>query len=317
LLKRADTKPEDRERRDKLGLFQCTTLGLWNEGLATLAGCEDSDLRAAVEAELAFPETPEESYSVGGLWWNLAEGWKGTPDERAAMRARACYWYRLAQAGFDATTTEGLLIESRLAEASALDQPPPPATPTSAPKARTAKGVSQKATVYRGEWSIENAAIVGVDPDTESSDPSCMAFGDPSWSEFDLTFQMQVSRVKQDHPGGAGVRFHYQSKKDLYQVALGPRHPRVIRWLKGAWKDWAKVKPKIGYDGWNTVHLEVRGTEARCLVDGQQVAQFGDMELTNGQLGFQAQDVKLVIKDIQVTDPAGNVLWAGLPKFEK
>lgn len=69
----------------------------WNEALPHLVLADDDDLRAAAKGETARPDDAPRQLALADAWWQAADG-LDNDKQRAALRARAVYWYSRAAA---------------------------------------------------------------------------------------------------------------------------------------------------------------------------------------------------------------------------
>ncbi|MEI8376870.1 MAG: hypothetical protein WCJ35_28990, partial [Planctomycetota bacterium] len=112
LLARANSSPADPEANLALGKLYCFDRRDWIKGLPMLALGSDVALKHLAEKELEKPLGSAGQLELGDGWWDLAQ--KNVTQEKAALLARAAYWYRFAGPGLS-----GLLqvkVEKRLAE---------------------------------------------------------------------------------------------------------------------------------------------------------------------------------------------------------
>jgi Tol biopolymer transport system component len=124
----------------KVGRFLCVQQGDWQRGVPLVALGSDAAWRAAAEAELSAPATPEEFIRAGTAWWNLAE--KLTGPEKQACLLRAGAWYREAAPVVSPISREGQDLAARWKTIEATDGTIPslpirqslPTTATRAPR---------------------------------------------------------------------------------------------------------------------------------------------------------------------------------------
>ena len=96
-----------------LGKYLCFAKGDWQRGLAHLAKSGDARFAALAAGEQQDPTGANASKTLGDAWWQLAGDAAG--DEKQAIIARACHWYRRALAA-GLTGLERKAIEKRLEE---------------------------------------------------------------------------------------------------------------------------------------------------------------------------------------------------------
>jgi hypothetical protein len=94
--------PADAEANLQAGTYLALRKGDWEHGLPLLAKAASGPLPALARGDLPAPEETKERRERGDAWWVGAEkeaGW-----QKAALRARAAYWYRLALPGLAGLT---------------------------------------------------------------------------------------------------------------------------------------------------------------------------------------------------------------------
>ncbi|MCY3020085.1 MAG: hypothetical protein NTW87_13795 [Planctomycetota bacterium] len=118
-------KPDDPAANLLVGKHWCFSKGDWSTGLPSLAKCSVPALKAAAEAELAKPGEAQAQVAAAEGWWDAAENETEKPA-KAAMQARAKYWYQKALPSL--TGLARVKAEKRLAA------PSPEAATSKAPK---------------------------------------------------------------------------------------------------------------------------------------------------------------------------------------
>jgi hypothetical protein len=91
--------PNDPEANRIVGI-RLATEGNWAEALPRLALADDGDMRAAAKGEAALPDEPARQLALADAWWQIADGVEND-KQRAALRARAVFWYSRSLAGLD------------------------------------------------------------------------------------------------------------------------------------------------------------------------------------------------------------------------
>lgn len=89
--------PNDAEANRVLGI-RLAADDNWPEALDHLRRADDAELRSAATAEANRPDVAEKQAELADVWWQLADGLENE-KQRAALRARAVYWYSRAVAG--------------------------------------------------------------------------------------------------------------------------------------------------------------------------------------------------------------------------
>ena len=90
-----ETSPDDPQANLMLGKYLCFEMGDWQQGLPHLAKGDDAELKQLAARDTSLPPAdPNEQAKLGDAWWDLAQSRKG--EEKAALAARAGYWYEQA-----------------------------------------------------------------------------------------------------------------------------------------------------------------------------------------------------------------------------
>jgi hypothetical protein len=138
------TDPNNAAANLKAGRFICFVKGNWRQGLPLLAKAGDAAIQTAATQDLANPETPDARVAAGDAWWAAAE--KESGGNKAALRARAAYWYSAAMQDKDLDGLTRAKVEKRLAEARADES----ADPKTAQEAVTRRAVAELV----GKWKV-------------------------------------------------------------------------------------------------------------------------------------------------------------------
>ncbi|HEY1921216.1 MAG TPA: protein kinase, partial [Tepidisphaeraceae bacterium] len=138
--------------------------------------------------------------------------------------------------------------------------------------------------------------------------------GSLKWSDYDLTF-----RAISNSEGGFNVIFHWTDPGTYYAFCPGSLNNRFSDLFKRVEKGlpqrangqlrFGRLEP----DRWYEIHLEVRGSNYRCFVDGKQWLQTQDPAFTHGKVGFGVWNSSPRFRDIKVTAPDGSLMWSGPP----
>jgi hypothetical protein len=176
-----------------------------------------------------------------------------------------------------------------------------------------------------GNWRIDGQELAVDSPGTVDHIPtalsSFLAFGDPSWKNYDVTLEARRTGGE----NGFAVFFRVANADNRYVFALGSYKNTghdVARIVNGSYaRD--DMGPRLYIPGsiqlgrWYNVRCEVRGDTYRCYLNDQLLFKFTDSHLTTGRiaLGTYGQ-ASARFRGIKVTDPDGNLLWKGLPRLE-
>ncbi len=88
--------PTDPAANALAGKFFCYQLKRWDQGLPMLALCNDAELKAVAEQELAKPTEDAQRMQVGDAWFALSKK-GGASNEKFSSMARAQHWYLQAK----------------------------------------------------------------------------------------------------------------------------------------------------------------------------------------------------------------------------
>lgn len=88
--------PKDPEANRVVGI-KLAADSQWKQALPHLLLADDDDIRAAAKGENDRPEDPPRQLALADAWWQVADGLEND-QQRAALRARAVYWYSRAAA---------------------------------------------------------------------------------------------------------------------------------------------------------------------------------------------------------------------------
>ena len=166
-----------------------------------------------------------------------------------------------------------------------------------------------------GSWSIDGADLV-LDG---RQNGAFLAFGNPAWSNYDLTFRAKVVEGTNGFQAFFALT-DWQNYRMFEAGAWNNTWRILISVQDGRWKDVPKIERHGGItkDEWHNVRIEVRGTTCTCLLDGEKIAdQTNDAQYPVGRIGFASVPGTIVrVSEIRVTSTDGvNVYWSGLPKI--
>jgi len=113
-LDKLKINPNDPETNLAAGRFYCLKSGDFGTGLPLLVKGSDLAFKAAATADMAQPTAAQARKEVGDGWWDLA-GKEASPGASNALKARAAYWYRLAEP--ELTGLEKVLVQKRIESA--------------------------------------------------------------------------------------------------------------------------------------------------------------------------------------------------------
>jgi serine/threonine protein kinase len=181
------------------------------------------------------------------------------------------------------------------------------AGPAGAPK--TAAG---KMLAYRhggGNWRMEGDEL--VQDDTSAGGPFLL-FGDPSWTDYDVT--LEARRIK-----GTGLcilAFRVESVLDFpyFVVVSGTQHYTTL--VDGTRKP-GQHKAWTIDDAWHKIGVRVRGEHIKCLMDDDTVFDYDDWRHLRGAVAVTSPDRSAQrFRNLKVTDANGRVLVDGVGSLE-
>ena len=189
--------------------------------------------------------------------------------------------------------------------------------PESMAKKRDAGKTSrQKPFLVEGDWYAEGDAIVAKE--TSPVRPT-IVFGDPSWQDYDMTFDI----IAQSKPENAAI-IHWVDTKNFGRILLGGATNKLFqydRYGDGKFNDSTNknkkyIRGSITLDNWHQVKVEVRGPKCRVLLDAKEIIGFEDPPFIQGRVGIQSLFGGGRFRRISVKTPDGVVLWDGLPELK-
>ena len=172
----------------------------------------------------------------------------------------------------------------------------------------------KKAASISGSWRVEGSELVK----TDAIDGGEIIFGNPSWSNYDLTFKVKgitgvVSNV---------VKYHHTGPEDQCIFEIGDGNGENFTYLfcisKGETerlvKDGKAFFSQLGKE--YSVRLKVRGQEVTTYLDGKEWFHCVDKRFTKGRVGFATPPgATSRFRDILIRTPEGEDLWKGPPEL--
>lgn len=166
-----------------------------------------------------------------------------------------------------------------------------------------------------GKWVIDRAKNEIVQT-LQPQNGSLLLFGDPSWTDYDFSFESNLPQ--QDQLNGFGGLFHVQSDQHFLCFGVGLYQNTwsdVSGLLDGQWRRSPGMAKRKGIrpDRWNKVRIEVRGKTVKCYLDDTLLFTSVEPQYTSGRCGLATRDRIVRFRNLRVTRPDGRVLWEGLP----
>jgi hypothetical protein len=164
--------------------------------------------------------------------------------------------------------------------------------------------------VIRGTWKIEQDELV-----QEELSGGALVFGDINWTDY--TFNCESNWVDGSAEHGMGFRSNPSGGEVFFLGGWGNREScaTMMRGNKIV-KQRRVAAAAVKKDTWNKLSVQVRGRHCECYRDGLRVLQFDDVNPNDlqGQLSLYSHGV-VHFRKIRVTDPAGKVLFDGMPEL--
>lgn len=232
---------------------------------------------------------------------------------------------RLKKEGFEVLTKDFQLnVDGQKIEVTFI--PIPPATTESSqpsvaiveepeqPNTADSEQLNPIAISHRGDWQIDGDEIV----QTKVAVPGqLLTFGDPTWSEYNLSFEGRVPNQTRVH-GFSGM-FQLKSPREYVAFGVGIYYNRgheVSRSIAGNWhrNKGMYTEGAIEPEKWHQVRIKVRGATAHCYLDDQLLFVSEEPLFSVGQCGLATYDTRARFRNIRVETPDGKILWKGPPK---
>ena len=174
------------------------------------------------------------------------------------------------------------------------------------------------ASVVAGKWTIEGDELVQsqLDPESGQTKSYQVVFGEPSWTDCDITFEA----FKTAGPDDFKVFFRRQPNLDGYGFGMGSYGNRgcdLNYVLNGRWQRKNKNyrAKSVSFDEWHRVKVELREKVARCYFDDELLFEESDLLFPAGQVALCTWMTAVRFRRIKVTSPTGEILLEGLPNL--
>jgi WD40 repeat protein/predicted Zn-dependent protease len=165
-----------------------------------------------------------------------------------------------------------------------------------------------------GQWRVQGKELV-----QQQRDPGFTAlwlFGDPKWTDYDFELEVQPTRGA----GEVDAVVRASGVDDFTIVILGGWHNGYHgimplaggQFLTPVWADGQTV-----FKRWYRLKAEVRGKSCRLFLDGKLLTTHTELPSVSGQVGLRTVGTAARFRKLKVTDPAGKVLFEGLPTLRK
>ncbi len=183
-------------------------------------------------------------------------------------------------------------------------------SPTAPPTARIDPGLRRAFMSRSGDWRIEGTELV---QETMLSDCQ-LVFGDFTWKDYDFTVEARkvgelAEIVLLYHTTGSGYGLVSAPGKVHGNIQFASSVERGIH---------LHLKRSAGTlerDRWYKLGIRLRGTHCQCFRDDELVLDYEDQRNPQGAVGLWTSYGAVRFRNIRVTDPAGKVLFQGLPQL--
>ncbi|MGL4421339.1 MAG: protein kinase domain-containing protein, partial [Gemmataceae bacterium] len=173
-------------------------------------------------------------------------------------------------------------------------------------------------TTHAGNWT-NSANTLYLDGEAQPYFPQ-VSFGNSAWTNYD--FRIQFKRIDpKAHQIGLCVRS--DGPENQYTFSLGAFGNTLDQFEQnqgGKWKQIQTRKHRLAENVWYTATVKMRFNTFECLLateDGPDIRVFvGQVNaFDRGRVGLlMFKTGGYLIRNVEVTDPAGKELWNGLPE---
>lgn len=187
--------------------------------------------------------------------------------------------------------------------------PVPPAVASRIPPL----GPARRAGFTQGNWSVEGDQLI-----KEGLATGQVAFGNPGWTDFDLSFEVR----KTAGAGGMGAHFRTSripNDQKCYVLIIGDASKQHLlhAWSK-AGNRVAELSAKPGVlppGDWHKVTISARGPRIRAALDDEPLFAVTSNHSPGGTIALKCWDCAGRFRKIKVTAVDGTVLWEGPPQL--
>ncbi len=170
------------------------------------------------------------------------------------------------------------------------------------------------AAIGNGQWRIDGDVLKQTN---EAKGPAGLIFGDAKWTNYDLSvdvrWQTSAAQVVYRAPSLREKSIVFvRGKSDnagQSQIGLETHDPTGDRMTDKPFDQ------KIILREWHSMKVSVRDNQATIFVNGREACVVRGLRHSSGKVGVRTFDGSAEFKNFRVTDPAGNVLWEGLPEL--
>jgi formylglycine-generating enzyme required for sulfatase activity/serine/threonine protein kinase len=183
--------------------------------------------------------------------------------------------------------------------------------PESGPPVTPAKAAGTvPAYPHGGNWRLDGDELI---QDEANSDLSFLFFGDPSWTDYDVSVEAQ--RIQGE--GLGWVVFRTEDVLNYWAFgAWGPGDFRdILTRVDGTIKSVQKEAWTVN-DRWHRIKVSVRGEQIQCFLDNDPTFDIPDSRHPRGYAALATTHSTTRFRDLQVTDASGHVLVDGVRSLD-
>jgi serine/threonine protein kinase len=182
--------------------------------------------------------------------------------------------------------------------------------------------VERRGLVISGSWMSQGDELVQTSPGYQISE---IVFGDPNWSNYDLSFEVKKDTEGWGDMGGRRFTtlFHWSDiHSKCWYSGYNDAH-EIASEVDGNWSrdwelrpgNWVGAKGELQDGKWYPVSIRVRGKAVKCFFNDNLMFDDVHPSLSQGRIGFGSADAQMRFRRIKVIDPDGTVLFEGLPNM--
>ncbi len=278
MQERLKAAPDDPDACLAVGRWYCFSADDWDEGLKLLAKGSDQALKSLAAEELASkPSKAEGRVARGDAWWDLAEKTAGRP--KAAMRARAAYWYQEALPDL-APGLGKSKVEKRLAQAA--EEP-------LLPEASIRRGHGLPRIVF-GKWFpllTSPDKLIGWDAINDHIRYSNGTLETHTGEDIGYPVIAKDASIRAKAKKTSGLNMNLslrKSDKGSYYAAWfnGGRQFGIGKHVDGKWVDLKNGDSPKAYDDFFVFGVSAVGDTLTLSVNGQPLLETRDSSYTEG-----------------------------------
>ncbi len=134
--------------------------------------------------------------------------------------------------------------------------------------------------IVEGAWSMHAGTFVGVDCETPGWLAQGAAFGDPAWTDIDLSCRFRIIERGSDWRDGAWIGFRASRRQRFgYSLNLHARTAALHKTFMGRSTGDGRALARVPWapdDKWHTVRIRAHGKRIRVWLDGKPAMDVRD-----------------------------------------